>query len=331
MRKRFAGLGTTKDDGSMRISYLREYIIAAQLLNIKAAAERACISPSSLSKHIKSLEEESHCHLIALSNGQMTLTEAGALFLDGANRIVESYDEAKRVCDNLYNIEKSSPRPYLLVQQHSLIDKGAEAYYRSISRLSSKCPHLQVRFTKGSRRDFVDELKHSNIDMCLIYRCGNVRKIIREYAEAGLLATYLHSEPIAAWCRWTDVPRRTIRPELLAELPIVLPADASAPMIGPAIDLCHEYGFEPTFVTVPSTNQPEYLNARPHNAVYLYPYSFTQSPLLRAHEDMHPATFATNDRVHSFSLVRKPETDWDRTITDALLAPVTNLSDYRYA
>lgn len=76
----------------MQIEYLREFIVLERARNFSEAAKLLHISQSALSKHIAALEDELDIDLFKRLGNTLQLTEAGAVFLDGALMIVNDHN-----------------------------------------------------------------------------------------------------------------------------------------------------------------------------------------------------------------------------------------------
>lgn len=77
--------------------YLNEqeyFVILAEEKNYTRAAERACISQPALSKAIKKLEQDYGCTLILREGRNLSLTAAGQLYLDSAQRMLKLRNNA---------------------------------------------------------------------------------------------------------------------------------------------------------------------------------------------------------------------------------------------
>ena len=287
----------------MRLLYLREFTVCAKYMNMRRAAAEIHIGQSNLSKHMKQLEEEVGCKLLSYDDNKLTLTEAGAHFLIGAQALIAMYDRLKVSCDAIGASESTYPPPQVTIQQHSMIDKGVYEYYNLIDQLKQEYPDLRIFFSKGSRRYFVSELRAGNIDMCLDYSYGDLDDIRADYNEKGLVARYLTSEPLVVWChRSHRLNKPAISVYDLKDVPVMSPTDASVPLRNVARVLCQSHGFDLKPFTVATTNQAEYLTSRFPDAVYLYPQSFTESLLLKAHRDMVATPFKEEVLTHSFAL-----------------------------
>ena len=71
----------------MELEYLYEFTVIARLESFSRAAEELCISQSSLSKHVLSLERELGVSLLQRNSRQVTLTPAGAKIMPMAREI----------------------------------------------------------------------------------------------------------------------------------------------------------------------------------------------------------------------------------------------------
>jgi DNA-binding transcriptional LysR family regulator len=77
----------------MEIQQLKYFLGVVEHKYFTSAAAEFCISQSSLSKHIKSLEDELQVKLLDRSTRSVKLTEAGSDFFTYATQIVETYNE----------------------------------------------------------------------------------------------------------------------------------------------------------------------------------------------------------------------------------------------
>lgn len=71
----------------MELNYLKEFVVLSEKQNFLEASEALFISQSSLSKHIKSLENELGFPLFERTTRRVKLTEYGNIFLDYAKKI----------------------------------------------------------------------------------------------------------------------------------------------------------------------------------------------------------------------------------------------------
>lgn len=87
----------------MNIETLREFLVLSSELSFGATAAMCHLSPSALTRHIQSLEEELGYQLFVRTKNAATLTEHGMTFLPEAEKVVAHYDaglEALRAAQN---------------------------------------------------------------------------------------------------------------------------------------------------------------------------------------------------------------------------------------
>lgn len=78
----------------MELRHLRYFIAVAEELSFTNAARRIYTSQPSLSEQIRNLEEEIGCPLLLRNRRKVELTEAGRVFLEEAQRILQQADVA---------------------------------------------------------------------------------------------------------------------------------------------------------------------------------------------------------------------------------------------
>lgn len=78
----------------METEWLRTFIVAAKTENFRETAEKCFITQSTVTKHIQHLEKELQATLFERNGKQVKLNSIGAHFLQHAEKIVETIDEA---------------------------------------------------------------------------------------------------------------------------------------------------------------------------------------------------------------------------------------------
>lgn len=92
----------------MNISQLKYFLAVAENLNFSATADELCISQSSLSKHIKTLEEELEVQLFVRSTRSVKLTDAGKRLKFHAEKVVDEYEEMLACVKQFTGVSKRS-------------------------------------------------------------------------------------------------------------------------------------------------------------------------------------------------------------------------------
>lgn len=100
----------------MEIGTIQEFVVLAECLNFSEAASRLFISQSSLSKHIKALEQELGVALFERTTRSIRLSGAGERYLPYAKEIARLCTESEMEMDNYKN--QSAPSFTIAVMQN---------------------------------------------------------------------------------------------------------------------------------------------------------------------------------------------------------------------
>lgn len=146
----------------MRIDYLREFIALAGCLNYKAAAAQMHLSQSALSKHITALEDDLGGTLFARNTHSVALTTGGEDFLEYAQTIVSTYDNARKMFRRA-----SANRSQLLVG--GLIESPGEfsLLARTTDLLQGKDPTRTVHFLPSTAVPVNAQVQSGAIDCAI--------------------------------------------------------------------------------------------------------------------------------------------------------------------
>jgi DNA-binding transcriptional LysR family regulator len=80
----------------LELRHLRYFVAVAEELNFSRAAERLHMAQPPLSAAIRQLEQDLGTELLLRTTREVSLTEAGATFLDGARRVLAELERARR-------------------------------------------------------------------------------------------------------------------------------------------------------------------------------------------------------------------------------------------
>lgn len=170
---------------SMELRHLRYFVAVAEELHFRRAAERLHIAQPPLSQQIQALEEEIGVQLLMRSKRSVSLTDAGAVFLRRARRIlneaISATDEARRVANGeigeiRVGYTASLPLSPLLP--------------RILSEYRSKCPNVIVQLQEMFTPDQFTALHNNELDV------GFVRYNESDKQIPGLHLRLLRNDPL---------------------------------------------------------------------------------------------------------------------------------------
>ena len=145
----------------MNIESFKYFLSVEKYNSFSLAAEELCISQSSLSKHIKKLENELNCVLFERCTRHVNLTDAGITLKKYALNIVTNYDEL------LIDINKfTSSSPKLSIGYIPVINQYNIA--NLIGSFKNKVTDLQLNFHEGEHADILNLLLSQKIDFAFL-------------------------------------------------------------------------------------------------------------------------------------------------------------------
>lgn len=143
----------------MRIEQLWHFVVLSEELNYSNAAERLYISQPSLSKSIRSMEQELDVQLFNRGTRRVTMTEAGQILLEYARNICKDYNEAqKQIHAKMATNIVVEVMP--LTFQYEIADMLAEFTRRN--------PDIRMRIIERENRETISRLKHNEIDLAIM-------------------------------------------------------------------------------------------------------------------------------------------------------------------
>lgn len=145
----------------MELNYIREFVVLSHVLQFQDAAEMLFISQSSLSKHIKVIENELGQDLFIRSKRNVVLSDFGKAFLPYAKTIA---DTQKDYTEHLLHPEKDIKT--FVIGYIPLV-----TFYTFLSffcHFASKHPGYQYSFIQGSELELIQMLQEKKIDFALM-------------------------------------------------------------------------------------------------------------------------------------------------------------------
>ena len=261
----------------METEYLKEFILLSQGSSITTTAHKLGMSQSCLSKHIKQLELETGGELFTTINGKLMPTSHGAHVLSKSQFLLNSLSILIDECHDI----TGKKLPELIVQTPSIQDDAAQLYQAFFNQFKSHYTNYQIRYSRISNKHMIANLARGRYDVALAYNYGSIAEIQKRYKKKNCRAVYLTTDKLMVWCkRGHKLDRDNVEINDLKETPIVVPFDVLAPMQKAVSQLCVKHGFKPTFITISTKTQNEFMHTDFEKTVYVYPLSFRNSELI---------------------------------------------------
>ncbi|WP_283135540.1 LysR family transcriptional regulator [Rhizohabitans arisaemae] len=146
----------------MQLQQLTYFVAVADARHFTQAAERAGVTQPSLSKQIKTLEQELGAPLFSRARGNVTLTAAGEALLPLARRILADAETARREVAELAGLRRGRVR---LGATPSLC---AGLLADTLARFHGEYPGIDLLVEESGSRDLVRDLARGQLDLALI-------------------------------------------------------------------------------------------------------------------------------------------------------------------
>ena len=143
----------------MRIDWLRDCVNLGRTLNFTEAAKLSSIAQPAFSKHIKSAENEVGTPLFHRTKREVSLTPAGAIFVESAKHILEEYDGAMQ---NIASLQKNTKRVLKIGYLQGLMARDLP---RIQSRFSYEFPDIFVEYITYEFNEIIEALEEGEIDL----------------------------------------------------------------------------------------------------------------------------------------------------------------------
>ena len=163
-----------------RLDAMQAFVAVADLQGFAPAARKLGLSPSGVTRLIAALEERLGARLLQRTTRSVTLTDAGARYLERARRILADVEEAERAAEG----ERTRPSGRLVVSApvgfgrlhvSPVMTAYLKRYPRGVGRIAAVGPHDQSG--GGGRRSRGPD--RPSADSTLVARhVGDMRRIV---------------------------------------------------------------------------------------------------------------------------------------------------------
>jgi DNA-binding transcriptional LysR family regulator len=201
----------------LNLNRLRYFVTIAQELHFGRAARKLGISQPPLSLHIKALEQQVGSPLFIRANRQVTLTAAGRILLNQAQRLL---DHAQRVDDIMQGVGSGELGEMFIGCVPSAM---YDVLPRILAPFRARYPNVHVVLKEGHTMDVMNAVQEGQLDVGLVWR-----------SMAG--APSLGMQPILSEKFAALVPihhplanKRVLSLDVLANQPLILPPRKISP------------------------------------------------------------------------------------------------------
>ena len=220
----------------MEIRTLRYFLAVAREENMTRASETLHVTQPTLSKALKSLEDELGKKLFERHSFSISLTEEGALLRDRAEDLVTMADKIEKEFVSLDDI--TGGELFLGLAESYQIKYLADA----VRKLKNRCPKLRYHVTSGDTEQVADKLHKGLLDFVVLAEEPDPKKYeFLPLPEADVWGLVFPSDdPLAK--------KKTFKPKDLIGLPLFCSRQAWENEIAAwAGDLYKEYHLEGSF------------------------------------------------------------------------------------
>ena len=200
----------------MELRHIRYFMAVAEEMNFTKAAEKLNIAQPPLSRQIKDLEEELGTELFERSPHSLHLTEAGLLFKQYANQMLEIEGRSKA------DLSKMSSGLKGLVYIATVSGYGPHLLAEWIDGFRKLHPDVNFDIWSGTTDEIVHRTHNGLCDIAIV---------MEPFSDPDIISEHIHSEPWAAIIPNSDPlskkPGKSVKPENLQDKPLIIPSRAS--------------------------------------------------------------------------------------------------------
>src|SRR5918992_1577787 len=223
----------------MELRHLRYFVAVGEELNISRAAERLHVAQPAVSEQIRKLERDLDVQLLDRTRRRIALTDAGAVFLDEARRVLEQAQIARMAARGAQEGALSRLRiGYAPASLQAIVP-------RALQRLASGMPCLASSVREGEALELIDAVRDERLDAAIVSLPAptaglRVTAIGEQRAVVALPVRHRHA-----------VSGRLSLAQIAPERVVVLPRESNRGFYDAVIASCRDAGLTPTLVEMP--------------------------------------------------------------------------------
>lgn len=148
----------------MELRHLKTFLVAAETLNISAAARQLHVTQPALSRQIRELEHAVGHDLFVRHPGGLRLTAAGAALKERGVKALEAVEDAVRAAQG----DAAKGAAALRVGYYATIDTWAKILAPALDKFSRLCPEATFSVQEMSCAQLVVELREGRLDAAVL-------------------------------------------------------------------------------------------------------------------------------------------------------------------
>ncbi|HEV2250394.1 MAG TPA: LysR family transcriptional regulator [Candidatus Limnocylindria bacterium] len=218
----------------MELQQLRYFVAIAETGTFTAAARDLHVAQPSISKQVRKLEAELGAILLERRRTGIALTDAGAILLPWAKRVLADLDGARSEVAGLATLERGR------LSVGATPSVSTVLLPRVLAAFHFEHPGVSLSVIEAGSRDLVDRLAAGDLDLALV-----ILPVPRE--ELFDTLPLIREECVLAVAKDHALARRkTVRVSDLRGVPLVMFRDGYD-LRSATITACEQAGFHPTF------------------------------------------------------------------------------------
>ncbi|HVR89202.1 MAG TPA: LysR family transcriptional regulator [Candidatus Limnocylindria bacterium] len=218
----------------MELQQLRYFVAVAERRHFTRAALHLHVAQPSVSKQVRKLEDELGAILLERRKAGIALTDAGAILLPWARRVLSDIDGARSEVAGLATLERGRLSVGATPSLSTVLLPKALALYHAAH------PGVALSVVEAGSRDLVRQLEAGDLDLALV-----ILPVPRE--ELFVTAPLLREDLVLAVSTTHPLAKRkVIRVSELRGVPLVMFREGYD-LRSVTIAACEQAGFHPTF------------------------------------------------------------------------------------
>lgn len=189
----------------MELNHLQTFVVVAEEKTITHAAQRLFTTPSSISVHIKNLEEELGVQLFVRTPRGMQITEKGQILLEKAHHTLQSVHDLMNHANQMQS--------YLMGNVALGINASLEFLRipQLIQTVKQDCPGINLQLVNQPSGHILEHILSESLDLGFVYGVVNDKRLYVQHLQTAQLVViapngWQDSLAGSDWAKLAQVP-----------------------------------------------------------------------------------------------------------------------------